>query len=342
MIKLRIYFMVLRCSILLFFSASLYGDEATVKRFLREAPVAWKEVRSKFQNREFKIIKESFKVESGKPFNRETPILFAEGIMLQNENCFLQTFLSRKDGSEPVRGAHIGNRYYVAYLAERPDSTFKIEKLTARNADFPDKDFDEVPLWHLDQSLFPGFTFANLCLFDAFLEIDGTFLSGRYGGYKVFDAESSFNGEGKEIVTLEIGAGTEAKPQSKLILKLLPENNWCILEYKYESKANFDGKSEIKVLQTKTFIYDNEFFYPDKVIDELLLGGSGDRTEFSYEYVKERKLNCSECRFPAFGLDEPDGMIPNSSWLSPLLYLILFLAVATSLYFFKRFAWSSN
>lgn len=313
----------------------LLADDLTVERFLKHAPACWKAAKKQFLDCQFKFVEHRFKSSNGPVSPRSSPKFSLEGQIHHGNNCFLIDFDSN-DENRPIKGHVLGNSFYKAHLTTRDDSSFHIELLKVSNDGFPDKDAANIPVWHLESKLYPGFSFENGCLFDCFVELDNFFDSDRLYALTIIDAQSEIDQNGEEVVTFEVEM-VPNDPATSIVLQLLPARNWSLLKYErtHRLKTSTGG---INFSSSTECFYSEDSFYPFKVHHQTKLGNSVQLKELYYDFLGKKRLSLNQCRLPAFGLAEPNGLVPSMFGLQ-FLYILIVFFVAISLYFFKRYAW---
>jgi hypothetical protein len=318
---------------------SLHGDEETLDRVLREAPKAWNVARKKFSELELSFTYDKYEMKSG---SRMTDS-YLEGKIRQREDlCFRVDGISHRSNRESVPTAYwiIGNPFYLATLARREqgaDSALVVQKLKRRNEDFPGKANNEVFNWHLQRGCYPGFQFGEECLFDCFVNLRDCFYLDRHANLKIVDATSKQDRQGREVVILSLNAVFKSENDLKVMddvveMKLLPEKNWALLEFQRKLKGKIAGSPDpdrvLESVYSMTFHYSDEFFFPIKIFEEFKMGTHTTYEESAFGPSVPSSLRCSDCRLPAFGLTEPEDLVPKNDALK---YLWVFLGLAAIL-----------
>jgi hypothetical protein len=313
----------------------LLADELTVERFLKQTPACWKAARNQFIDCQFKFVERRFKSSNGTVSPNSPPKFSLEGQIHHGKNYFCIDFILN-DENRPITGHVLGNSFYIAHLMTRDDSSFQIELLKASNDGFPDKDAANIPVWHLESKLYPGFSFENGCLFDCFFQMETFFNSDRLYALTIIDAQSEIDQNGEEVVTFEVEM-VPNDPASNIVLKLLPARNWSLLKFQRTHRLN-TPTGVINFSSSTECFYSKDSFYPLKVHHEIKLGNSVQLRELHYDFIGKKRLTLDQCRLPAFGLVEPYGLVPSIFGLR-FLYILVVPLVAIALYFFKRYAW---
>jgi hypothetical protein len=335
------------CTIGISFPLSLCGDEQTLERVLREAPKAWSAAKRNFAELEMSFTIDTYEIKSGS----KVTDLYLEGKIRQVDDlCFRVEGVSHRLNRESVPTSYwvIGNPYYLATLARREqgaDSVLVVQKLKRRNEDFPGKSNNEVFNWRLQPGCYPGFQFGEECLFDCFVNFRDCFYLDRHTNLKIIDATSTKDREGREVVILSLNEVFKSENDLKVMddsveMKLLPEKNWALLEFQRKSKGKIAGSPDpdrvLEAVYSVTFHYSDEFFFPTKVLSEFRMGTHSTYTESTFGPAVTSSLKCTDCRLPAFGLTEPEDLVPKNDALKYLWVLLGLAAILGIVLYFRK------
>lgn len=308
------------------FCSLVWGDEATLQRFLAEAPSGWSTVDTVYSSKAFTVKSSNSK---------------AEVVQLGVERR--ASGYEDKNG-EQVEGSNfwfIGNLDYRATIGTNGGEYF-IGSIKVFSGEPPCTDFES------NSHCRPSFCFLGSCVFDCIVGMDGFHNSPEKKAFVVTDAASATLPSGEDSVVLSLLPAAlndqgqfEVPPMPpqlvdlKVSLTLIPSRNWCIKSF--EKQVNYiSPKGKQVSSEGCLFEFSGENCHPSSKREYLQSTEPKieQRVFVAYSELNPHSVSEDEFRLTAFGLPEPAVVLQQPNRMP---YIIAgFVGLAAIAYFCYR------
>jgi len=348
---------------MLLVSVQAWCDEATLERFRREAPAAWKQTRSLYTRSAFDYTRhESDRIEKdGDVVVTSTQItgtfnLASVGLVSERSLDYSMTdapeVFDRLPEDSPVRaqaealmngttsGIRLRNPEYIASISSRENPS--INGLQ-RTDDTPAPEMAKK-VRRLDYASMPGLRLGGFegAVLDRSIVGFETFVQAKgYGNYMVKDATLISSGKHQGMVRIDLVLGAL---ENGVVVResvgvyaghaiLDPQRAWSVVEYwsdHFDKNGNYDSKT------TVTLTYRNDGLPHPESASYLDKPTSADVVEIgseeTFSKLRPSSITDRDCYLSAYGLSEPEGTVPASwFWMfvssvgAPLLAFLIYI-----------------
>lgn len=293
------------------FTALAWGDEATLQRFVSEAPRAWGNVDTIYDSKAFTVENSDGKAE------------------------VVQLGVERKasgyevKAGDPIAGSNywfIANRDYRAIIGSNNQEYF-MGSVKAFKGERPCMDFES------NTHCRPSYCFFGSCVFDCIVGMDGFHNNPSKKAFVATDATVTTGTLGEEwvIVSLLPAAISETGrfevpempsqlQELKVSLTLIPSRNWCVKAFVKRVEYTSPNGTQVSSEEC-SFEFSGESCHPSSKVEDLRSTETNVKQKVSTAFSELSPANVSEeeFRLTAFALPEPAMLLsePNR-----MLYMI--------------------